>query len=151
MRSRWPPRVVFGMLVVYLAIAFSLGLYNTAIRLRAAVGTLGLPTPALRARIFGREYTEALEQIRRAIPEDQPYLLTYQDDVKTILPVRFDLLPRCAIVRRPPEWRAVERDCWTPQVRWLVVAVGDGRAPLLVGHPPKVPAGCPPAPWMRPQ
>jgi hypothetical protein len=151
MQSRWAPRVVFGMLVVYLLIGVSSGLRDTVLRLRAAAGTAGLSAAAVRAQAFGPEYVAAMDQIRRVIPDDQPYLLSYQDDVKAILPVRFDLLPRRAIIRRPPGWHGLGRDCWPAQARWMVVGVGDGRAPLLLEHPPRVPPGCPPAPWMKPR
>ena len=84
----------------------------------------------------------------RAIPVDEPYLLREMDEPGAILWVRFDLLPRRAIldIAPPPDARSA---CLRAQVRWMVVAVGTRRPPLLYERPPTLPPGGPPAPWRR--
>lgn len=145
MRSRWRSRVVFGLVGVYLLVALPVGLRNTALRLRAAARTAGLSAGDMRVRIFGPRYVAAIEQIRRAIPEDEPYLLAEMDEPGAILWVRFDLLPRRAILdaARSPD----ASGCWRDQVRWLVVATGSRQPPLFFERPTWIPPGCPPAPW----
>jgi hypothetical protein len=148
MRSRWRSRVVFGLVGVYLLIALPVGLRNTALRMRAAARTAGLSAGDMRMRIFGPQYVAAIEQIRRVIPEDEPYLLGEMDEPGAILWVRFDLLPRRAILdaASPPS----SPDCWRDQVRWLVVATGSRQPPLFFEHPTRIPPGCPPVPWRSP-
>ena len=150
MPSRWLSRAVLGLLIVYLLIAVPVGVRNTVLRLRAAARTWGLPAGAVRARVFGPRYTAAVEQIRRAIPVDEPCLLRELDEPGAMLWVRHDLLPRRAIrdmVQRGPEQGP--GDCWRDQIRWLVVAAGVGRPPVLLERPVTVPPGCPPAPWLE--
>ena len=148
MRSRWLPRVIFGLLTVYLAVGIAVGLRNTALRLRAAVRSAGLSPAEMRTRILGPEYVTAVERVRRTIPVDEPYLLRELDEPGAMLWVRFDLLPRRAIldIAPPPDARSA---CLRAQVRWLVVASGARRPPLLYERPAPVPPGCPPAPWRR--
>lgn len=148
MRSRWLSRVVFGLLAVYLAIGIAVGLRNTALRLRVAVRSAGWPAGEMRARILGPQYVAAVDLVRQAIPVDEPYLLRELDEPGAMLWVRFDLLPRRAIVDRdPPPDRASA--CLRDQVRWIVVAAGVRRPPLLYERPVTVPPGCPPTPWRR--
>jgi hypothetical protein len=148
--SRMVGRVVLGLLLVYLLIAFAVGLRATALRLRAAARTAGLSAGEMRARVFGPQYVAAVDQIRRTIPVDEPYLLDEMDEPGAMLWVRFDLLPRRAIrhIRQPLEGSAP--DCLREQVRWLIVAAGVGRPPLLLERATRVPPGCPPAPWRKP-
>ena len=143
-------RVVLSVVLVYLLIAFAVGLRATALRLRAAVRTTGLSAAEMRARVFGPQYVAAVDQIRRTIPVDEPYLLDEMDEPGAVLWVRFDLLPRRAIrhIKELPESRTP--DCVRDQVRWMIVAAGVGRPPLLLECAAKVPPGCPPAPWRRP-
>lgn len=121
---------------------------NTALRFRTVARTAGLPPEAVRALVFGRRYTAAIEQIRSTIPEDEPYLIREMDEPGAMLWVRFDLLPRRAI--RSEGTPAPTLDCWREQVRWEVVAAGVGRPPLLLERPASTPPGCPPAPWIKP-
>lgn len=148
MRSGWLSRVVFGLLAAYLLIGIAVGLRNTALRLRAAVRSAGLSAGEMRARILGAEYVTAVERVRRMIPVDEPYLLRELDEPGVIVWTRFDLLPRRAIldIAPPPDARSA---CLRAQVRWLVVATGTRRAPLIYERPATVPPGCPPAPWRR--
>ncbi|MBW8875877.1 MAG: hypothetical protein JF614_13005 [Acidobacteria bacterium] len=151
----WLARGALALMALYLLIAIPVGLRNTFLRLRAAVRTAGLPPGAVRARVFGPAYVAAVEQIRRAIPEDEPYLLSEAgkpylaselDQPAAMLWVRFDLLPRRAMVLR----QGLPPDCWRQQVRWLVVATAPGRPPVLLQRPLTAPPpGCPPAPWLR--
>jgi len=152
MRSRWLPRVALGVVLAYLLVAVPVGLHNTVLRLRTAARTVGLSAGAMRARVFGSRYVAAIERIRRAIPADQPYLISELDEPGAQLWVRFDLLPRRAMLlrRTASEPDGDAGDCWRQQVRFLVVAVGVGRPPLYYERPAVVPPGCPPAPWMRP-
>jgi hypothetical protein len=145
MRTRLLPLAALGLVVVYLAVAIPLGLRNTALRLRAAVRTAGLPESAVRARVFGPLYVAGIDRARRAIGLDEPYLLTERDIPGAMLWVRFDLLPRRAVVAGPP----AAGDCWQPQIRWVVVAVATGQPPQLLEQRTTVPAGCPPAPWTK--
>jgi hypothetical protein len=149
MRTRWLPRVVLGLVTVYLLIAIPVGLRNTFVRLRVAAKTAGVPVKALRPRVFGVGYVAAIDQIRRAIPEDEPYLLSELTDPGSLLWVRFDLLPRRAIVVRSGGLPDEGFDCWREQVRWEVVSTGTGRPPLFRERPTTAPPGCPPAPWME--
>lgn len=152
MRSRRLSRVFFGLLAaslgIHLLIGTAVGLRNTALRLRAAARSAGVSPGEMRARILGPGYVAAVERVRRAIPVDEPYLLREMDEPGAILWVRFDLLPRRAIldIAPPPDARSA---CLRAQVRWLVVAVGTRRPPLLYERPPTLPPGCPPAPWRR--
>jgi hypothetical protein len=130
-----------------LLVAFPLGWHNTALRLRTAARTAGLPPTVVRALVFGRRYTAAIEQIRSTIPLDEPYLIREMDEPGAMLWVRFDLLPRRAI--RAEGTSAPAFDCWRGQVRWEIVAAGVGRPPLLLERPAATPPGCPPAPWRK--
>jgi len=145
--SRWPSRLVFGLLFSYLLIAGLIGLRNTALRLRAAVRTAGLSTAGMRARVFGQEYTESILRLRRTLPDDEPYLLSTTGDLGSLLWVRFDLLPRRAILLRPTAPDGAAADCWQDQIRWLVTATGVRRPPLLEERTTRVPAGCAARPW----
>lgn len=153
MQTRWPARVVFVLVIVYLLIAIPVGLRNTFLRLRVAAKTAGVPLAEVRAHAFGRRYVATIDAIRQAIPEDEPYLLSELDEPGSLLWVRFDLLPRRAIVLRPGGSPEPDFDCWRNQVRFEVVAVGSGRPPLFREHPvpPVPPPGCPPAPWREAQ
>jgi hypothetical protein len=145
MRSRLLPLAALATLSVYLAVAMFLGLGNAGLRWRAAARTFGLPPTAVRSRVFGPRYVAGIDRIRRTIAVDEPYLLAEQETPGAMLWVRFDLLPRRAVVIGPPQERA--GDCWLPQIRWVVVGVATGRPPVLLEQRPSVPAGCPPAPW----
>jgi hypothetical protein len=144
MRSRLVPLAALGLLGAYLVIALASGLRNTLVRLRAAAITAGLSPAEVRSRVFGRRYQAAVERIRRAIPEDEPYLLTEQNEAGALLWVRYDLLPRRAVVVQPDTRQG---DCWLEQLRWMVVGVGIGKPPLLYRRQPRVPPGCVPEPW----
>jgi hypothetical protein len=146
MRSRLLPLAVVGMLVVYLAVAIPRRLIATARSLYAARELAGIPAAKLRQSVFGGSYTAAVEGIRSAVPVDEPYLLTFRDELGAMLWVRYDLLPRRAMVIGPATDRG---DCWLRQLRWMVVGVGGGRPPLLRKLSGAVPPGCPPAPWLR--
>ena len=150
MRSRWGSRVVLGVALVYLLIAIPVGLRNSWLRLRAAARTTGLSAGEMRMRVFGARYVAAVEQIRRTIPVDEPYLLDEMDEPGAVLWVRFDLLPRRAIRFHGQPTESSAPDCVREQVRWMVVAAGVGRPPLLLERAARVPPGCPPAPWRRP-
>jgi hypothetical protein len=156
MRRRCLPLAAAGMLALYLLIAIPAALRRAAFGLRAAVKTAGLPAGEVRARVFGRRYVAAVDRIRRRIPEDEPYLLsgqalagsgTHQETQGAMLWVRFDLLPRRALVVQA---QSRPGDCWLEQVRWLVVGVGLGQPPLLLERSPRVPPGCPTQPWRSP-
>jgi hypothetical protein len=151
-RSPWLPRVVLGIVLLYVLIALPVGLRNTFLRLRAAVRTAGLSAGELRPRVFGPRYVAAIDQIRRTIPVDEPYLISEMEEPGAQLWVRFDLLPRRAILLRPAAGSPPPPtpDCWRQQVRFMVVAAGVGRPPLFYERSVTVPPGCPPAPpWIR--
>ncbi|MFY9822548.1 MAG: hypothetical protein WAM82_14280 [Thermoanaerobaculia bacterium] len=147
MQTRWPARIILVLVIAYLLIAIPVGLRNTFLRLRVAAKIAGAPLAEVRAYAFGRRYVAAVDQIRRTIPVDEPYLLSELDEPGSLLWVRFDLLPRRAIVLRRGGSPEPGFDCWRDQVRFEVVAVGSGRPPLFRERPITVPQGCPPAPW----
>jgi hypothetical protein len=147
MQTRWPARIVLFLVIAYLLIAIPVGLRNTFLRLRVAAKVAGAPLSEVRAHAFGRRYVARIDEIRRAISVDEPYLLSELDEPGSLLWVRFDLLPRRAIVVRSGASPEPGFDCWRSQVRWEVVAVGSGRPPLFRERPVTVPPGCPPAPW----
>ena len=147
MRSRWLSRAVFGLLAVYLSIGIAVGLRNTVLRLRSAARSAGLSSGEVRTRIHGPEYVAAVELIRKAIPVDEPYLIReVERDAKYW--VRFDLLPRRAILDDAPTPDPLSA-CMQAQVRWMVMAVGTRRPPLLYERPVEVPPGCLPASWRK--
>jgi hypothetical protein len=146
MRPRLLPLAASGALAVYLLIAIPVALRHAVLGLRTAAKTAGLPAGEVRARVFGRSYVAAVDKIRRAIPPDEPYLLTEQNQPGAMLWARFDLLPRRAMVVQAASRRG---DCWLEQLRWVVVGVGLGRPPLLLERPHAVPPGCPPRPWLQ--
>ena len=150
MRSRWLARVILSLLLVYLLIAIPAGLRATWLRLRAAARMTGLSAGEMRMRVFGPQYVAAVEQIRSTIPVDEPYLLDEMDEPGAVLWVRFDLLPRRAIRFHGQPAESAAPECVREQVRWMVVAAGVGRPPLLLERAVRVPPGCPPAPWRRP-
>ncbi len=59
----------------------------------------GESTAAACARLFGTPYCQAIDQLRRALPVDRPYLLVAGDSPGTgaIYWVRYDLAPRRAV------------------------------------------------------
>src|SRR5262245_24400406 len=116
MRARWQPRVAVILVAVYLLIAIPVGVRKTFTFLRAAATPVGGPVKAVRPRIFGRGYVAAVDEIRRIIPEDEPYLLSELDERDSRLWVRFDLLPRRAIFLRNGESPDEGLDCWRAQV-----------------------------------
>ncbi len=147
MPTRWPARIILVLVIAYLVIAIPVGLRNTFLRLRVAAKIAGAPLAEVRAHAFGRRYVAVIDEIRRTIPVDEPYLLSELDEPGSLLWVRFDLLPRRAIVVRRGGSTDPDFDCWRDQVRWEVVAVGSGRPPLFRERPVSLPPGCPPAPW----
>ena len=150
MPARWRHRLISGILIVYLLIAATVGLRNTVLRLRAAVKTAGLPAHAVRELVFGRRYVAGVDLIRRSIPVAEPYLLSERDEPGAMLWARFDLLPRRAMyLGKVGSLPGDPRNCWVEQVRWMVVAAGVGRPPLLLERTTRIPPGCPPAPWAR--
>src|ERR1700694_54530 len=118
MRRRCLPLAAAGMLALYLLIAIPAALRRAAFGLRAAVKTAGLPAGEVRARVFGRRYVVAVDRIRRRLPGDEPSLLsgqplagsgTHQETQGAMLWVRFDLLPRRALVVQA---QSRPGDCW---------------------------------------
>jgi hypothetical protein len=153
MRSRLLPLGALALALAYLAVSVPRALRETGLRLRWAAATAGLSAGDVRQLVFGEPYVAAVEQIRRAIPVHEPYLLAERDPEGSILWVRFDLLPRRAIVVREAGSAApapLAHDCLVDQLRWKVVGVSHGRPPLLLERRPTVPPGCPPAIWVQP-
>jgi hypothetical protein len=92
-----------------------------------------------RERRLGTSYVEAIEAIRRAIPEDGDYLLVNFGEPWEGGPywVRFELAPRRA--RYLGEWRdlpgtAALADQLEAGPQWVVAAFSDGVAPNLYDH-----------------
>src|SRR5262249_52735758 len=87
-------------------------------------------------------YVNAVDQMRRAISPDEPYLILQLGE-PTFVWMRFDLLPRRSIRVPDASWRP--RNCLEAQVRWLLVGPARSQLPLLLARPrrgaPGLPAG----------
>jgi hypothetical protein len=96
----WAVNLVAAALVaLYLAAALPRAAGVVGFMLRLPGRTAGESLPAARARLFGGEYSRAIDLIRRQIPVEQPYALVAGDSAQSggVLWVRYDLAPRRAV------------------------------------------------------
>lgn len=90
-----------------------------------------------RIRAYGPEYTRAIEEIRRKIPEDGAYILISGVSESEGAPywVKYDLAPRRAAYLG--ELRLLQpvdrlRNRMPRAARWVVIAYGSYRPPVLI-------------------
>lgn len=135
--SRLLSRVALVVLAVHLAVAVPFALARSARRLLAAARHLDETPREARQRAFGAAYVAAIEEARRAIPEDGVYLLVDAQEQEEGAPfwVRFDLTPRRALflgklseLPPPPELRRR----LPARARVVVLATGGRRAPAVL-------------------
>jgi hypothetical protein len=125
--------LLFGL---FLAVAVPQCAWRAAQQIGGAARFAGESPLERRRRVFGPEYAEGIEAIRRAIPPDGAYILVNgaTADEGARLWVRFDLAPRRAVfagglrgLRNPRN-----RGRIPPDLAWVVVARGRGGAPELM-------------------
>ncbi|HVT15690.1 MAG TPA: hypothetical protein VHQ90_05830 [Thermoanaerobaculia bacterium] len=155
MRHRVIDVAAVGLLALFLATVAPLASQRTFLRLGWALRAAGEPPAAARLRQFGPAYVVAVERMRRRITAGEPYVLLEARGAEpgAVFGVRFDLLPRRAVKiegLQDLSDPARTADCIQGQLRWLVVVFGHARPPLLFALPPRLPAGCRPAPWSGP-
>jgi hypothetical protein len=109
-----------------------------------SMGLLALPShfggeseAAARARFEGLEYVRAIDEIRRSLPIDEPYLLVEAGRPQDggVYWVRFDLAPRRAVyVGQLAELTSADRlrRRLTGRQRQVVISYGPGQPPRLV-------------------
>jgi hypothetical protein len=131
--SRLLSRVALVVLAVHLAVAVPFALARSAKRSLAAARHLDETPREARQRTFGAAYVAAIEEARRAIPEDGVYLLVDAQDREEGAPfwVRFDLAPRRALFlgklsELPPPAKLRAR------ARVVVLATGGRRPPNVL-------------------
>lgn len=119
---------------VFLAISLPWMATRSAKRVAHAIRHLDETRIEGRARVFGPAYTEAIEEIRRAIPEDAAYLLVDAGgESGAAYWVRFDLAPRRPILLGTPEQiRREEAKSLSSGHRWIVVAPPATQPPILL-------------------
>jgi hypothetical protein len=134
----WAVNLVAAALVaLYLAAALPRAAGVAGFMLRLPGRTAGESLPAARARLFGGDYSRAVDRIRRQIPLTQPYALVAGDSAQSggVLWVRYDLAPRRAVylgeLRRLPRDAAVVRAAVGEDVEAVVVAYA-GQPPRLL-------------------
>jgi hypothetical protein len=102
-----------------------------------AVPHLGEDPLAARRRVFGAAWVDAIEEIRRRVPEDAAYALIDAQPVEqgALYWVRFDLAPRRALFlgrqRNLPGLRRLQSRI-PAGVRWVVVTTGSEAPPRLL-------------------
>jgi len=137
MRSSVFPRLALGLFAVFLAISIF-----QAARASGRSGLLLLQargeTPSEeRVRAYGPEYTRAIAEIRRTIPEDGAYILISGSPEAEGAPywVKYDLAPRRAVyLGELGSLQPVERlrRRMPRAARWVVIAYDAYRPPLLI-------------------
>lgn len=134
------PWLALTALAVHLAVSVPMALARSAMAARRMVDTRNESTRDSRVRTFGAGYVEAIEEIRRTIPEDGAYLLINgypgQEEGGPLW-AKFDLAPRRAVYlgslrdlgnvdrmrRRMPR-----------AARWVVIVHGNYAPPTLIEH-----------------
>jgi hypothetical protein len=134
-------------LALDLAAVGAFGLYlATAVptAVRRGRGLLALPSQcageseaAVRARFWGPSYVAGIDEIRRSLPVDEPYLLVEAGRPQDggVYWVRFDLAPRRAVylghLTELTDANRLRRRL-TSRPRRVVISRGPGQAPLLM-------------------
>jgi hypothetical protein len=122
-----------------LAALLGVGVVSMVYRSGLLLGDAGrwakLDPAEARRRTFGPAYVDAVEAIRRDLPDDAWYLLfspQEPDATGWAFWVRHDLAPRRPILIRPGRGLRTARGAGVPQrVRWAVL-LGEAGVPVLV-------------------
>jgi hypothetical protein len=123
------------VLTVFLVVSLPWMALKSTKRMAYAIRHLGETPVEGRARIFGPAYTDAIEEIRRAIPKDAAYLLVDAGGkTGSAYWVRFDLAPRRPILLGTPEQirREGTRKGLSSGHPWIVIAPPPGQPPILL-------------------
>jgi hypothetical protein len=113
-----------------------MALARAAHRLALYAPRIGEDSAAARRRAFGAAWVDAVEEIRRRIPEDGSYALVDAQPVEqgAYYWIRHDLAPRRAVflgrMSRLPGPRRLSRR--VPGIEWAVVVTGADRPPRLL-------------------
>jgi hypothetical protein len=133
--GRVPALAAAGLLGLYLAAALPWGLGRAWLEVVRAASAHESPAEA-RRRVFGETYASAIEEIRRALPAGESYLLVEGGSgmLGDAVWVRYDLAPRRAIylgqLNELTSGMQVRRRL-VANLRHVVVAFGNGRPPRL--------------------
>lgn len=139
MRRGLPGRVLdaaaVGLVVFFLAVALPQALWRAWGEISQAVQS-DESLAAARARVYGEEYTRAIDQIRAALPADEAYLLVEGGSPGSggAYWVRYDLAPRpAAFVGQLQDLTggARLRRRLSANLRHVVVAFNAGEPPRL--------------------
>lgn len=127
--------LAFLVFVVFLAVSLPWMALRSAKRAAHAIRYLDETRIEGRARVFGPAYTDAIEEIRRAIPKDAAYLLIDAGGKSgAAYWVRFDLAPRRPILLGTPE--QIRREKASKDLssghRWIVIAPPSAQPPILL-------------------
>ena len=130
-----PSALALGLFASFLAVALPAALDRSDEFLDQAIEHSGETVIEERSRFWGAPYTQRIEELRRLIPLEEPYVLVNGDAVDQGAPiwVRFDLAPRRAVLLRREALnrpRHVRRRI-PKAARWVVVAYQE-RLPELI-------------------
>lgn len=130
-----PSTLALGLFASFLAVALPAALDRSEELVDQAIEHSGETVIEERSRVWGAFYTQRIEEIRRLIPLEEPYILVNGDAIDHGAPiwVRFDLAPRRAILlRRGALHRPrLARKRIPGTARWVVVAYQE-RLPELI-------------------
>lgn len=130
-----PSALALGLFASFLAVALPAALERSEKLVEQAIEHSGETVIEERSRVWGALYTQRIEEIRRLIPLEEPYVLVNGDAVDhgAAIWVRFDLAPRRAILlRRGALHRPrLARKRIPGTARWVIVASRD-RLPELI-------------------
>jgi hypothetical protein len=127
-----------GALAALLGVGAVNMVYRSGLLLSEAGGWAKLDSAEARRRTFGAAYTDAIDAIRRALPDDSWYLVVSPEPADAsgwALWVRYDLAPRRPILILPTRagrgLRATNGAGVPKWVRWAVLPDGHGVPVLL--------------------
>lgn len=130
-----PSALALGLFASFLAVALPAALERSEELVEQAIEHSGETVIEKRSRVWGALYTQRIEEIRRLIPPEEPYVLVNGDAVDHGAPiwVRFDLAPRRAVLlqRRALHPPRLARRRIPGAARWVVVAYQE-RLPELI-------------------
>ena len=127
--------VLFGL---FLAVSLPTAAIRTAKRTALAVSTLGESPEGARRRVLGERWVDAVDGIRRAVPENGAYLLVNGGLEWEGGPywARFDLAPRRAIylgqLAELPDGETLRRSLPPNAPQYVVLAFREPFPPILM-------------------
>lgn len=137
MRSSLFARLALGLFAIHLGFSMFEAARASGRTLRLLYLAHGETPFEERSHAYGPEYVRAIAAIRRAIPEDGAYILLSGVSEAEGAPywVKYDLAPRRAVYLG--EVRSLQpvdrlRKRMPRAARWVVIAYGDYRPPVLV-------------------